>query len=750
MRGKKSANTIVQGIGLYRKHCDSLISKAQNKEPMEYSLHLYDDKDELFIKLSISISAKAQSIKLHNISAADIKRLKVYFDKILSAGKTLKSHHDGFSNTKQSHEANKRASSTRKERRTVCLDCSSRREKGKSSLSEMLVGGMRLKAHAERLIIERLVKDTHEKFDVGEIARIIEVYALPKEIFILKYKRQLLNVDASKEAYRNDGLITSMKLRQENKTFMISKVSSLSNEVSASKLNAMPEVNAIMNTISIANSNKTNKFAKPKDSVVSREETNRKQQKIIIKHKANASISQAPQEIIPERKRIKIYHTDYTHHNTHNINKMIANINKFIEATFKSKEPYNTAKCLSLSNAIGIPLLKSEINDQTFKNRETGNMLKERVLRRLWSALNAENGVAAKQGRQYKFCVCGGNNPGIVKALLKSRSCWSQTESGDELNLLWTQWANAKFIQSLAKTPADIKNAKVDGNGGRVCNHLERHGELSNKKEMLANLTRYYNSVGEKVSHTLPLTFHIKEGLEDPEFKRFAETFQSKEGRNIWIVKPGENTNQGRKIHVLNTLEGVRRAVKLVKKGRSLIVQKYIEQPFLINKRKFDIRMYALFTSTNGHRKGYFYDEGYIRTSSKEFSLKNLANRAVHLTNDAVQQKEEDYGRYESGNKLSFADFQKYLDSVGGPLRVDFFKDLLPQMKKIVTDTFRAVYDVVDPWRRQNTFEIFGYDFMIDTKFKLYLIEVNTNPCLEFSSPLLGRLITSMLDCALK
>ena len=33
---------------------------------------------------------------------------------------------------------------------------------------------------------------------------------------------------------------------------------------------------------------------------------------------------------------------------------------------------------------------------------------------------------------------------------------------------------------------------------------------------------------------------------------------------------------------------------------------------------------------------GFWYSEGYIRTSSKEFSLKNLGNKMVHLTNDAV------------------------------------------------------------------------------------------------------------------
>ena len=46
--------------------------------------------------------------------------------------------------------------------------------------------------------------------------------------------------------------------------------------------------------------------------------------------------------------------------------------------------------------------------------------------------------------------------------------------------------------------------------------------------------------------------------------------------------------------------------------------------------------------------------------------------------------------------------------------------------------------------------EVFGLDFMIDDEFKPYLIEVNTNPCLELSSPLLARLIPNMLENALK
>ena len=39
---------------------------------------------------------------------------------------------------------------------------------------------------------------------------------------------------------------------------------------------------------------------------------------------------------------------------------------------------------------------------------------------------------------------------------------------------------------------------------------------------------------------------------------------------------------------------------------------------------------------------------------------------------------------------------------------------------------------------------------MIDAHFKLYLIEVNSNPCLEISCPLLGAIIPRMIENALE
>lgn len=54
------------------------------------------------------------------------------------------------------------------------------------------------------------------------------------------------------------------------------------------------------------------------------------------------------------------------------------------------------------------------------------------------------------------------------------------------------------------------------------------------------------------------------------------------------------------------------------------------------------------------------------------------------------------------------------------------------------------MYTKIDPKRREYCFEVFGMDFMIDELFKVWLIEINTNPCLEQSAPLLSRIIPSI------
>ena len=52
------------------------------------------------------------------------------------------------------------------------------------------------------------------------------------------------------------------------------------------------------------------------------------------------------------------------------------------------------------------------------------------------------------------------------------------------------------------------------------------------------------------------------------------------------------------------------------------------------------------------------------------------------ITNEGVQIKYEDFGKYEDGNKTSYEEFQKYLEGKGKlKQKMDFYKDILPKIK---------------------------------------------------------------------
>lgn len=178
-----------------------------------------------------------------------------------------------------------------------------------------------------------------------------------------------------------------------------------------------------------------------------------------------------------------------------------------------------------------------------------------------------------------------------------------------------------------------------------------------------------------------------------------------------------------------------------VKTHRTCLIQRYIERPFLVHKRKFDIRVFSLLTYVANHQAGYgtlrgwFYEEGYIRTSSKAFKLGNL-DPYVHLTNDAVQKQSNDYGRFEAANKMSYTEFDKLLGSKRG---ISFHDTILPKIKQRVAEVFEAggIKMVGEVRSDYSGFEWLGLDFMIDDEMNLQLIEVNSNPCLETAGSIL-------------
>ena len=166
--------------------------------------------------------------------------------------------------------------------------------------------------------------------------------------------------------------------------------------------------------------------------------------------------------------------------------------------------------------------------------------------------------------------------------------------------------------------------------------------------------------------------------------------------------------------------------------------------------RKFDVRMWALINSYDG--RVYVFKECYVRTSSMEYqgydpNLSNDQQIYMQLTNNAIQKHGDEYGKFEEGNIVStdtLFDFISKLPVADGRGKKQLEKDFKIRTNSIIRDTMKSIKGKLA--QQKHTFELLGYDFIIDDYLNTVLIEVNTNPCLEESNQLLRFLLPRMLD----
>ena len=177
-----------------------------------------------------------------------------------------------------------------------------------------------------------------------------------------------------------------------------------------------------------------------------------------------------------------------------------------------------------------------------------------------------------------------------------------------------------------------------------------------------------------------------------------------------------------------------------------IIIQKYIEKPLLYKKRKCDIRIWVLLTQL---MKVYVFKEGHLKTCSIEYDL-NSKNPYTHITNYSFQKHNNNFQKFEKGNEVPFYEFQKFINENYPEKNYKLNIDLMNKIKEIIYITMRSVRNKINKNNRNYQFEIFGYDFMLDENFNVFLIEINTNPGLEESSPWIKIIVPRMLDDALR
>ena len=222
------------------------------------------------------------------------------------------------------------------------------------------------------------------------------------------------------------------------------------------------------------------------------------------------------------------------------------------------------------------------------------------------------------------------------------------------------------------------------------------------------------------------------------DFNLFAEEYR-RNPKTTWIMKPS-NSARGMGIFLINRLSQIKpwstqlqrfssavyaTSSQSTREKDTYVISRYIDRPLLINSKKFDIRLYVLVTSWKP-LIAFTYDKGFCRFCSKDYVIPNgeflLDDKFVHLTNVSVQQKSEDYNELH-GNKFALSHLFLFLASAFGKGSCEWVKT---QIECVVMHSLRSVKDMISNDR--HCFECYGYDLIIDSALKVWLIEINASP----------------------
>lgn len=240
------------------------------------------------------------------------------------------------------------------------------------------------------------------------------------------------------------------------------------------------------------------------------------------------------------------------------------------------------------------------------------------------------------------------------------------------------------------------------------------------------------------------------------------------------------------------------------KVAKDYVVQEYLEDPYLLNGRKMDLRLYVCVTSYDPLII-YLHEEGLVRLAADTYAaepnhdsdnLNTTAARFKHLTNYSIGRRYKQGGHVQHANgmdenhrwaggeplrkagegtstavapvgatdpvasaaaapaaadwelKWSLQRLWDYVDANSGSRdgstvlagRLSASAKLKRDIALLITRTVMAVKPVIGPTvalvETPGSFvELYGFDVMLDKDLRPYLVEVNTLPSLESSSP---------------
>lgn len=255
---------------------------------------------------------------------------------------------------------------------------------------------------------------------------------------------------------------------------------------------------------------------------------------------------------------------------------------------------------------------------------------------------------------------------------------------------------------------------------------IKNADQLSNKQKIWENLVKIYGRG--TASDIMPTTYVLNS---DKDMDRFLNEYNE---NKIYILKKNIQRQKGLKIS--KDKDDIMKS----KHDGYVICQEMLQNPYLIDGRKINMRIYLLFVCQNNEVSAYMYNDGFMYYTKEPF-VKNSTKDGPNITTGYIDR--EVYER----NPLTHQDFKKYLDNpnlYGRKLSKD-------EQQLIANYNYTYALSEIVFWRIQHlmrkvalatkhtickgshiknniTFQLFGADISVSDKLVPQLMEINKGP----------------------
>jgi tubulin polyglutamylase TTLL7 len=224
------------------------------------------------------------------------------------------------------------------------------------------------------------------------------------------------------------------------------------------------------------------------------------------------------------------------------------------------------------------------------------------------------------------------------------------------------------------------------------------------------------NRYGEEFAGTLvPKSWNL---TNDEMYKKFVDSYDK---NKLYIVKNNQQRQEG--LEIVDDINKIDRK-------KYVLIQELLQNPYLINGRKINLRIYCVVIKNKNNVKCYYYNDGFMYYTPEPF-IKGSNDFKRNITTGYIDRKV-----YEV-NPLTHNDFKKYLDSDRPLTEIEkYVKSTNVKLSSYVfnkiNELLRNVLDVfVDRLGNVNlgiSFQLYGIDVAIDNELNAMIMEVNKGP----------------------